>query len=108
MVFDGNWVAAYQAYYDSAGKEKEVAESASGKPLFDGGWEYEKYHGRDVDKPVTPRTCPKCQWIRMNDQQAEPDRNNWCEDCKLDLPGPGVGEGHGYNTETAAQTSAFF
>lgn len=41
-----------------------------------GGWRYE-----GKQKPVTPRTCTKCQWVKRNEQMEEPAREGWCSAC---------------------------
>lgn len=83
----GNWMMAYQASQIQKTNEPKV-ELVEEK--YEGGWRAE-----GKEKPVTPLVCPRCQWVRTNPQQSEPDTEGWCDPCLAGQPGPGsIPEGY--------------
>lgn len=72
----GNWMAAYQASQIQKTIDNKEPKAEVVEEKYEGGWRAE-----GKEKPVTPKVCPRCQWIKKNEQTKEPGDEEWCEPC---------------------------
>lgn len=78
-----NWMAAA---HEAAQRRQPVPIVSKEEPVdkMQGGWQAE-----GKEKPVSPRICTRCQWIRRTEEGQEPDKSSWCDSCLEGKPSPG-------------------